>query len=166
MMHIHKPWKMLVLIGVVLFAMISPCLPLKLKCNILGETLAFIQTLMAQSGSSVTNVTHLSTSNVPLLVLKKLKIAFAISVLFVLFFVAESFEIEFKCVLLLSFICPFYCLLIFHYFLVSFSFKMVQPARFPKDNEDERGKREASSHKGKQLNQWPPGIYLVSSILI
>ena len=165
MMHIHKPWKMLVLIGVVLFAMISPCLPWKLKCNILGETLAFIQTLMAQSGSSVTNVTHLSTSNVPLLVLKKLKIAFAISALFVLFFVAESFEIMFKCVLLLYLICPFYCILISH-FLVSFSFKMVKPAKFPKDNEEERGKKEGSSHKGKQLNQWPPGIYFVSAILI
>ena len=149
---ILKHWKIIALIGVVLFVMTSPCPTFTLKCNTWGVfiflqfaqfsnqltktwslgatecgvwigncnvkvwkstehklhniwhsvkfcinsgkrahpregTSVFTQTLMAHCGSSVTNATHLSTSNVPL---RNLKIVLGVRDLFAHFFVADN----------------------------------------------------------------------------
>ena len=80
-------WKIIDLIGVVLFVMTSPCPPFTLKCNTWEGTSVFTQTLMAHCGSSVTNATHLSTSNVSL---RNLKIVLGVRDLFAHFFVADN----------------------------------------------------------------------------
>ena len=77
-----KHWKIIALIGVVLFVMTSPCPPFTLKCNTWEGTSVFTQTLMTHCGSSVTNATHLSTSNVPL---RNLKIVLWVRDLFAIF---------------------------------------------------------------------------------
>ena len=74
-----KDWKIIALIGVVLFVMTSPCPPFTLKCNTWEGTSVFTQTLMAHCGSSVTNTTHLYTSNVPL---RNMKIVLGVRDLF------------------------------------------------------------------------------------
>ena len=68
-----KHSKIIPLIGVVLFVMTSPCHPFTFKSNTWDGTSVFTPTLMAHCRSSVTNATHLSTSNVPL---RNLKIFF------------------------------------------------------------------------------------------
>ena len=86
-----KHWKIIALIGVVLFVMTSPCPPFTLKSNTWEGTSVFTPTLMAHCGSRVTNVTHLSTSNVPL---RNLKILLGVRDLFAHFFVADNSNVE------------------------------------------------------------------------
>ena len=118
MIHMLKPWKIKAYFGIVLFVMIYPCPPSTLKCNIWEGTLVSILTSMAHCGSSVTNVTHPFTSNVPL---RNQKIASGLNVLFVHFFVADNSKFE-----VLGFIyTPVHCLLIFHYALCSFILKKM-----------------------------------------
>ena len=140
-----KHWRIIVLIGFVLFVMTFPCPPFTLKCSTLEGTSVFTQTLMAHCGSSVTNVTRLSTSNVAL---RNLKIVLGVRGLFVHFFVADNSKVQ----LLLDLICPpFYCL------LISFSSNMGRNKLCPNGEEKEKSTG-GSSHKNQHLNQWPAGI--------
>ena len=145
-----KHWKIIVLIGVVLFVMTSPCPPFTLKCNTWEETSVFTQTWMAHCESSVTNVTHLSTLNVKL---RNLKIVLEVNALLVHFFVADNSEVE-----LVDLLCPpFYYLLIFHYSFCSFSSNMGQNKICP-DGDERKEESGGSSHMNMKLNQWPAGI--------
>ena len=158
MTHMLKPWKIKALIGVVLFVMIYPCPPSTLKCNIWEGTLVSILTSMAHCGSSVTNVTHPSTSNVPL---RNQKIVSGLNVLFVHFFVADNSKFE-----LLGFISPpVHCLLIFHYVLCSFSLKKMGRNKICPDSESKESSTGGSAHKNKRLNQWPAGIQFLQILI-
>ena len=158
MTHMLKPWKINTLIGVVLFVMIYPCPPSTLKCNIWEGTLVSILTSMAHCGSSVTNVTHPSTSNVPL---RNQKIVSGLNVLFVHFFVADNSKFE-----LLGFISsPVHCLLIFHYVLCSFSLKKMGRNKICPDSDSKESSTGGSAHKGKSLNQWPAGIQFLQILI-
>ena len=139
-----KHWKIIVLIGVVLFVMTSPCPPFTLKCNTWEGTLVFTQILMAHCGSSVTNVTHLSILNVPL---RNLKIVLEVKDLFVHFFVADNSKVQ-----LLDLVCP-----PFYYLLISFSSNMGRSKLCP-DGEEQEKSTGGSAHKNQRLNQWPAGI--------
>ena len=155
MTHMLKPWKIKALIGVVLFVMIYPCPPSTLKCNIWEGTLVSILTSMAHCGSSVTNVTHPSTSNVPL---RNQKIVSGLNVLFVHFFVADNSKFE-----LLGFISPpVHCLLIFHYVLCSFSLKKMGRNKICPDSDSKESSTGGSAHKNKQSKP-VAGRYPVSS---
>ena len=160
MTHMLKPWKIKALIGVVLFVMIYPCPPSTLKCNIWEGTLVSILTSMAHCGSSVTNVTHPSTSNVPL---RNQKIVSGLNVLFVHFFVADNSKFE-----LLGFISPpVHCLLIFHYVLCSFSLKKMgrNKNKICPDSQSMELSTGGSAHKNKRLNQWPAGIQFLQILI-
>ena len=131
------------LIGVVLFVMIYPCPPSTLKCNIWEGTLVSILTSMAHCGSSVTNVTHPSTSNVPQ---RNQKIVSGLNVLFVHFFVADNSKFQ-----LLGFIYPpVHCILIFHYVLCSFSLKKMgrNKNKICPDSDSKESSTGGSAHKG------------------
>ena len=143
-----KHWKIIVLISVVLFVMTSPCPPFTLKCNTWEGTSVFTQTLMAHCGSSVTNVTHLFTLNVPL---RNLKIVLRVRDLFVHFFAADNSKVQ-----LLDLIYPpFFCLLIS--FLCSFISNMGRNKICP-DGDERKEESGGSSYKNMKLNQWPAGI--------
>ena len=158
MTHMLKPWKIKALIGVVLFVMIYPCPPSTLKCNIWEGTLVSILTSMAHCGSSVTNVTHPSTSNVPQ---RNQKIVSGLNVLFVHFFVADNSKFE-----LLGFISPpVHCILIFHYVLCSFSLKKMGRNKICPDSDSKESSTGGSAHKGKSLNQWPAGIQFLQILI-
>ena len=149
-----KHWKIIVLIGVVLFVMTSPCPPFTLKCNTWEGTSVFTQTLMAHCGSSVTNVTHLSTSNVPL---RNLKIVLGVRDLFVHFIVADNSKVQ----LLVLIYPPFFCFLISYVHLVSIIWVKTRYVQM-----EMKGKRNQVDLLTKHEVKSVAGRYLVFQILI
>ena len=151
-----KHWKIIPLIGVVLFVMTSPCPPFTLKCNTWEGTSVFTPTLMAHCGSSVTNATHLSTSNVPL---RNVKIVLGVRDLFAHFFVADNSNVQ----LLVFIYAQFFCFLIS--LLCLFNFYNMGQNKIFQDVDERKEESGGSCHKNKKLNQWPAGIQFLHIII-